>query len=331
MNKRAVILAAGRGTRMHSNRCKVLTPLIDRPVLAYVIEELQQAGVEEIVIVIGHQASRIIANFGGMKGISFAYQREQLGTGHALMQAQSIQNLDGETLVISGDSPLITSKTIRDLFELAKGKDMVVLSALVESPGSYGRIIRDKEGQFEQITEAKDCTPEQYAVKEINSGIYCFKNKLLFDALSKISNENAQREYYLTDVASILKKEGKVIEAFIVEDNEEILGINTCLDLEKAFSILQKRINTYWLEKGVQMERMDQIVIGKDVTIGQDVLIQAGTRITGQSRIEDEAEIHFGSLIHNAVISKGAVIETSTVKNCTIPPRAHIQGLREES
>lgn len=219
MNKNAIVLAAGKGTRMKSELSKLLHPIIDRPMLAYTLEAIDQAGVNRVVIINGYQAEQVEKAFPGRE---FALQEPQLGTGHAVMQAQSLKDEKGYTLVINGDGPCIQSETLNFLFDQAQGSALTLMSCIFDEGAHYGRILRDENGEFLAIREAKDCTEEEKKVNEINAGVYCFNNEDLFESLQELTSSNAQNEYYLTDLVEILKGKGKKVKAIPIEDPDEL-------------------------------------------------------------------------------------------------------------
>ena len=241
---KAVILAAGKGTRMKSELPKVLHKALGKPMVNYSIEAAKEAGAkdQDICLVVGHKAEQVKEVVGN--AVTYVTQKEQLGTGHAVKCAKEFIGDDGLTMVLCGDTPLITGKTLRKLVEnhIQEGNVITVLSAVAEDPTGYGRIIKDAEGRFVKIVEQKDATEEEQKVKEINSGMYMFNSKALSLALSELSNDNAQGEYYLTDTIEIVKEKalGKVA-AMVIEDIDEIKGVNSPEQLTEAEDILRKR------------------------------------------------------------------------------------------
>lgn len=222
----AVVLAAGQGTRMKSQRHKVLHPVCGKPMIRHVLDNLQQAGVERTLVVVGMRADQVREALG--EQTEYVYQEEQLGTGHAVMQAiPRLRGFTGTTLIGYGDTPLISAETVRALLaaHVEKQAAATVLTAVLDQPAGYGRIVRDDEGRVLRIVEEKDASAEEKAITEVNSGIYCFRNDVLLRALSQLDNRNAQGEYYLTDCLAIIRGMGLSVEAFPVDNPEEILGV----------------------------------------------------------------------------------------------------------
>lgn len=308
--RNAIIMAAGKGTRMKSTLSKVMHPIIDRPMIGYIIDALKAVHVERIMIVVGYQAQTIMEAY---PECEFALQEPQLGTGHAIMQCKALSDADGDTLIINGDGPCIQPETLARLFEANKDASLTLLTSVLDQGAHYGRIIRNEQGNVVSIVEAKDCTPEQLEVKEINAGMYCFNNKDLFDHIDSLQCENAQHEYYLTDMVKILSNLGKKVNGLVIEDRDEVMGINDCIELYHAYAWMRDKINTGWMKQGVQIVDPNRTVIGKDVQIGHDVLIYPNVEILGKTVIEDHVTILPGSFIEDAVIGQGAVIDSSKV------------------
>lgn len=241
---KAVILAAGKGTRMKSELPKVIHEALGKPMVKYSIEAAMEAGAEasDICLVVGHQAEMVEKTVGD--AVTYVLQKEQLGTGHAVKCAAEFIGNEGITMVLCGDTPLITGRTLKKLVDthIAEGNAITVLTAVLEDPAGYGRIIKDNWGKFVKIVEQKDATLEEQRVDEINSGMYIFDSAILTKALSKLTNDNAQGEYYLTDTIEIVKSEGLgEVATMIVEDADEIRGVNSPEQLKQAEEILQKR------------------------------------------------------------------------------------------
>ena len=232
----ALILAAGKGTRMKSEKAKVLHVLNGKPLLHYSIEAAKAVGAEKIVAVIGHQAETVREAFAG-SDCFFVEQNPQLGTGHAVLQAKDLlADYDGLTVILCGDVPLLKSSTIKSLVDHHVASEAVVsvLTTIPPPPHAYGRIVKDDKGNVLKIVEHKDATDEEKKIGEINTGIYCVETKFLFAALGKITNNNQQKEYYLTDIIEIAVREGRKVKALIADDYVEVMGINTLEELARA-------------------------------------------------------------------------------------------------
>lgn len=242
---KAVILAAGKGTRMKSELPKVIHEALGKPMVKYSIEAAIEAGAEpsDVCLVVGHKAE-LVRNIVG-DSVTYVLQEEQLGTGHAVKCASDFIGKEGLTMVLCGDTPLITGKTLKRLVEthIAEGNAITVLTARVDNPMGYGRIIKDNWGKFVKIVEQKDATMEEQRVDEINSGMYIFDSAILSEALSKLTNNNAQGEYYLTDTIEIVKSEGLgEVATMIIDDVNEIKGVNSPEQLKEAEDILRSRV-----------------------------------------------------------------------------------------
>ena len=232
----ALILAAGKGTRMKSDKAKVLHVLNGKPLLHYSLAAAKEAGAEKIVAVIGHQAEIVREKFAN-SGCIFVDQNPQLGTGHAVLQAKNIlADYQGLTVILCGDVPLLKAATIKSLVENHQTAKAVVsvLTTIPPPPHAYGRIVKDDKGNVLKIVEHKDATEDEKKIGEINTGIYCVDTKFLFHALGKVTNNNQQREYYLTDIVEIACREGQKVKSFIASDYVEVMGINTLEELSRA-------------------------------------------------------------------------------------------------
>ncbi|CAH0305527.1 Bifunctional protein GlmU [Peribacillus sp. Bi96] len=331
-NRYAIVLAAGQGTRMKSKLYKVLHPVCGKPMVQHVIDQVNQLQIEDIVTVIGHGAEKVQEQLGD--SCKYALQDQQLGTAHAVMQAESVlSEKSGTTLVICGDTPLIKAETMEELIALHEQSQAkaTILTAYADDPTGYGRILRSEGGLVKKIVEHKDASDEERYVKEINTGTYCFDNQALFSALKKVSNENVQGEYYLPDVIEILKQEGEIVTAFQSSDFEETLGVNDRVALSQAEQILRKRINESHMRNGVTIIDPLTTYIEADVQIGQDTVINPGACIKGKSIIGQDCLIGSNSEISNCEIGDGTEIlqsvvhESSIGSSVKIGPFAHVR------
>ena len=280
MEKYAIILAAGKGTRMKSSLPKVLHNVAGKTMLGHVLQSVNQVDMAKRIVIVGHEADKVIETL--PKGTNFVKQDEQLGTGHAVRIASDLlENEEGATLVIAGDTPLITGETLEQLFEyhVAQKATATILTALAPNPTGYGRIIRDAENCVEKIVEQKDASEEEQAIQEINTGTYIFDNKALFAALENLTTDNAQGEYYLTDVIEIFKKQGKTVTAHILEDFDESLGVNDRVALAQAEKIMRRRINHQHMVNGVTLIDPETTYIDADIEIGEETVIEPNVQI----------------------------------------------------
>ena len=238
----AVILAAGKGTRMKSDLPKVLHELSGRPLLDHVMDTSAAAGIDRMVVVVGHKAS-LVEETCNRPGIEFVLQQPQLGTGHAVQMAVPALRSGGYCVVLAGDVPLLRTKTLKRLVEgtISSGASAVVLTCVVEDAAAYGRIIKDEKGRVLKIVEAVDATAEELAVGEYNTGVFCFQTEKLIEALGNLKTDNKQGEYYLTDTVAWLVEQGQPVEAVITEDPDEVIGINTVDELAGAAAVLARR------------------------------------------------------------------------------------------
>ena len=328
----AIILAAGKGTRMKSKLYKVLHPVCGKPMVEHIMNRVVETNPEEIVTIVGHGAEMVKEQLGDRT--NYALQAEQLGTGHAVVQAESfLKGKKGTTLVISGDTPLLTTETLNNLFDYHQGKNAsaTILTAQAADPTGYGRIVRDRVGIVEKIVEQKDASIEEALIQEINTGTYCFDNELLFDALAKLDTDNAQGEYYLTDIIEILKEDGKIIAAYQTEDFHESLGVNDRIALAEANRLMRQRINRQHMQNGVTLIDPATTYIDEGVVIGSDTLIEAGVTIKGKTTIGEDCVITAASEIEDSKIGNQVTIKASTIEESIIHdgadvgPNAHLR------
>ncbi len=332
MNNYAIILAAGKGTRMQSDLPKVLHKVSGLTMLEHVYRNVVAINPQKNVTVIGHKAEMVRDILADKS--EFVLQSEQLGTGHAVMMAEEqLAGLEGQTLVIAGDTPLITGESLKNLVEFHVNHKNVatILTAKADNPFGYGRIIRNQNDEVTKIVEQKDATEFEQGIKEINTGTYVFDNKRLFEALKSINTDNAQGEYYLTDVISIFRENGEKVGAFALRDFDESLGVNDRVALATAEKVMRHRINHSHMLKGVTFQNPDSTYIDTDVDIAPDVLIEANVTLKGHTKIGSEAVLTNGTYIVDSTIGEQVVvthsmIEESIVKEgVTIGPYAHIR------
>ncbi len=331
MYKCAVILAAGEGKRMKSLKPKVLHKVCGKEMVNHVIDTMRAADLEEVNVIVGKGAEEVKAETESRK-VFYSLQDKQLGTGHAMMCARDfLQGKQGVVAVFTGDAPLIREETVRELINYQQeGKySAVILTSIVDNPKGYGRVIREGNS-VGRIVEDKDCNEEELKVKEINAGMYAFDIEDLLASLDKLTNNNAQGEYYLTDVIGILKKEGKAVGALVI-DFEETLGVNSRVELAQAEKIMRERINYKHMTNGVTIIDPANTYIDSDVEIEKDVLIYPGNVLQGKTVIKSGVVLYPNNRIEDSVIEQGAIIQSSVIlesvigENTTVGPYAYIR------
>jgi len=329
-NVKAVVLAAGRGVRMKSDRPKVLHEILGRPVIDFVLRNLRLAGVEDIVVVVGHQAEKVKA---AAPGCRFVEQKEQKGTGHALRQVEpALKGFKGDLFVVAGDAPLVGPNTLQRLLDdhRQNGRDATVLSACLDDPTGYGRVVRDKaSGRFLRFAEEVDATPEEKNIPESNSGEYVFRCPAIFEALAELKPDNAKGELYLTDALGILVSKGRPVDALRSLNPTEIYGINSRRDLVAATNYLRWKILEHHMDNGVSVVDPSTTFIEEDVTIGQDTVIQPFTVIRRGVVIGKECEVGpFAQLRAGTVLEDHAEIGNFVeVKKSRIGPHSKAKHL----
>ena len=288
---KAVILAAGQGTRMKSKLPKVVHKVLGKCMVRYAINAAKEAGATKICVVVGHGADTVKSMID--EDVVFVTQDKQLGTGHAVKCARDFIGKTGETLILFGDTPLITGATLKTLVDTHRnsGNAITVLSASIDNPTGYGRIIRDKDGQFVKSVEHKDATDEERLCKEVNSGMYVFDSGELYEALDLIKNDNAQGEYYLPDTLMIIKDKGLKVDAFVAPDAREIEGVNSRVQLAYANKVMKERINNAHMVNGVTITDPENTYIECTVTIENDVTLYPNTFLEGNTVIKSGSVI----------------------------------------
>ncbi|RED51690.1 bifunctional UDP-N-acetylglucosamine pyrophosphorylase/glucosamine-1-phosphate N-acetyltransferase [Cohnella lupini] len=332
MKKMAIVLAAGQGKRMKSKLYKVLHSVCGKPMVSHVLDAVRGASCERTVVIVGHGAEAVQSTLGD--SVEYALQAVQLGTGHAVMQAESlIADEDGVTVVICGDTPLVRKETVEAMIELhvAQGAAATILTAELADPTGYGRIVRGADNGVLRIVEHKDCTMAESAIKEINTGTYCFDNRKLFQALKQVTNSNAQGEYYLTDVIGILQLEGNGIVACLVEDSSEAIGVNDRIALGEAERLMRLRINTGHQVNGVTFIDAAHTYVEANVTIGSDTILYPGTVLRGQTSIGADCIIGPSTELTDTIVGDGSTIRQSVAEGaeleeeCNVGPFAYLR------
>ena len=328
----AVILAAGEGTRMKSSTPKVAHRVLGEPMISLVVDAARTADCERVVAVTGHGAEVVESLLGS--DVETVRQEEQLGTGHAVMCTKVVlEDFHGSLVLLSGDTPLLTAETIAGLVAMreSSGAAVTVLTTHVTDPVGYGRIVRDSGEGVAAIVEHKDLSPEQQHIDEINTGTYCFDAAVLFAHLDRLSTDNAQKEYYLTDMVSVFRSEGLLVSAMTTDDSLETLGVNSRVQLAEAGKVLQSRTNERHMLAGVTMIDPDLTWIGPDVEIARDVVLQPMTFLMGRTKIAEGASLGPNTRVTDSSIGAGAVVDSSVVvssevgSNASVGPVAYLR------
>ncbi len=331
----ALVLAAGKGTRMKSGLVKVLHELAGRPMLGWPLTAAKEAGAIQIVIVAGHQADQVQERFATDSGIRIALQEEQLGTGHAVSCAlDQLDGLTGSVLILCGDTPLLSGATLQRLTaeHLASSAAVTVLTARLDKPFGYGRIVRDADGRVRRIVEQKDASPEEQAIDEVNSGIYCMDLAFLKAHIGRLGSENSQNEYYLTDLVGIAVAEHAGCAALVTDNPDEIMGVNDRLQLAHAAGLLRQRINRQLMLTGVTLVDPEQTYVDAGVQVGADTVIWPGCVLRGQTvigcgcELENNVRITDCRIADRVHVKAGSVLEGADVGDeVSVGPMAHLR------
>jgi len=329
------VLAAGKGTRMKSVRPKVLHRVAGRPMIDYVLETARALSPRSITVVVGHQADVVQAAIKKYSDVRTVVQEPQLGTGHALLQTESaLAGARGTLILLSGDVPMLETATLRALLahHAAANASATVLTAVVDDPSGYGRIVRAEDASLARIVEDKDATPAEREINEINSGIYAFELDGLFDAIRRIGTENAQREYYLPDLAAIFRRAGCPVAALIAERADEVLGINSRSELAVVSRTMRDQKTRELMAGGVTIEDPATTYVDQDVTVGADTILRPGVTLEGTTTIGRGCEIHSGVRIVNShigdetiVLDHCVIVEARVGSGARIGPFAHLR------
>ncbi len=334
-----IILAAGKGTRMKSDLVKVLHPLLGLPMLSYPVDlSLNGIGAEKTIVVAGFQADRIREGFKDSR-ILFALQEKQLGTGHAVLQALPLLGgFTGTVLILCGDVPLVKRETLRSFVDTFQ-KGQAVLSVMtvdVENPSGYGRILHGPEGWLEKIVEEKDARKEEKTIREINTGLYCVKAPFLAEGLGEIGRENAQGEYYLTDLVEIANRKGLKCSAYPVADPVEVLGINSRVDLAIAHEALRQEKVKALMLSGVTVIDPRTTYVDQRVEVGKDTVLHPNCYLRGETKIGERCTIEPNSTISDSIVGdevlvrgNSVIVESRIEGGVSIGPFAHLRPLTE--
>tara|TARA_Y100000591_G_scaffold329472_1_gene358130 strand:+ start:1449 stop:2423 length:975 start_codon:yes stop_codon:yes gene_type:complete len=318
----AIILAAGKGSRMKSDTIKVLHQVAGKKILSYVLDAVQSCS-PHIYVVVGYQAEQVQSAFRDLP-ITFINQHKQLGTGHAVQQVIPFleKSTLKDTLILAGDCPLIKTSSLESLLTTHRNTNAAasILTTVMDNPTGYGRIIRSKDNHIEGIIEQKDCSPSQATISEINSGIYVFNTALLIENIANLQSNNNQQEYYLTDIIHILNQKGHTISGDIADDYTEIIGVNTRNDLAKINVSVYDSNNASHMEQGVTIIDPQSTFIDSDVSIGYDTIIHPFTILTGKTTIGNHCEIGPYSHLKNCSVLDNDVITHSITQTVNQNP-----------
>ncbi len=319
MKINSIVLSAGKGTRMKSEKPKVIQPVLGYEMVNHVLKALTEAGVEDNLLVVGYKKDEVLSSIDTRFSFDYAEQTEQLGTGHAvLVTKDKLADKEGITIVTSGDTPLVTSETFKSLvsFMQENESDLAVLTTTYDDPTGYGRIVRNDDQSLARIVEQKDADAETLKINEVNTGVYAFDNKKLFKYIELIDNNNAQNEYYLTDLIELFKDGSENVHAFCIKDNEQVVGVNDLVALERVNSILRTRINREHMLNGVQIINSDSTFIGPNVKIGQGTIVYPGNVLLGDCTIGEQVVLNPNNTIDNSNVGNGT----------TVGPMAYLRG-----
>lgn len=314
----AVVLAAGQGTRMKSSLPKVLHPVLGRPLVDYAVNTALDVTGSRPVLVVGHGADQVKAALG--ERAEYALQVEQLGTGHAVLQARDILlGQADQVLVWYADMPLISGAMLRRLLAQHAASDatFTLVTLVADDPRGFGRVVRGPDGNAQAVVEEVDCAPAQLAIRELNAGVYCFEAEWLWNNLPALP-VSRKGEYYLTDAVALAVSQGRTVGAFVCEEPDELLGINTRVHLAEAEAAVRQRINRRWMEAGVTIIDPATTIVEPGVEIGRDTELQPGTLLRGRTRIGSHCQLGPFTLIEDSVLGDGCVVVMSVVRNATV-------------
>ena len=322
-----IILAAGKGTRMKSNKAKVLHEVFYAPMVHHVLHATSALQATQSIVIIGHQKESVEKSLVAFP-VESVVQEEQLGTGHAVLCAEpAIKQMDGFVMILCGDTPLIRPTTLQDMVEQhrAQNSTLTVMTTILDNPTHYGRIISDNDRTVLSIVEEKDANHKQQKIKEVNAGIYCIDTSFLFTHLKKIGTDNSQSEVYLTDIVTQAVAENLPVHKFVNPASQDVLGVNSRLELSEAHHELQLRRNRALMAEGITMISPETIQVSPDSKLGRDVTIHPGVEISGKSSISTGCDIQAGAIMHDVTLGELCTIGPySCLNNCEIPDNSTI-------
>lgn len=327
--KYAIVLAAGKGTRMKSKKNKVMHEILKKPIIGHLVDSLEKTNLDELVIVTGYENEAIESYFGDR--VSYAYQSEQLGTADAVSKVEQLKGKEGSTLLLLGDCALLKPESINQIFESHQGYDLTLVSATTPNPGTSRRIVRDNQGNIDRIADYRNLSDSEQNITEISLGVFCFSNELLFKYLGEIEDDEFTDELNVIKLVNILKQNDHKIQVLKTNNIQEYLGVNDRLQLNRSTKWLQNKINLRHMENGVTIINQDNIYIGPDVTIENDVVIYPDTHIYGKTHIGSSSVITSGSWLENATIGEYTTIDASKIMNSRVDdhvqvgPHAHLR------
>ena len=325
MKLAVVILAAGQGTRMKSNLPKVLHPIAGKPMIRYALDAVCVLGADQTLVVVGMGAEQVRAAVGDEA--LFAEQAEQRGTGHAVLQARDLLRGKADTILVTyADMPLVRAATLQRLVDLHASSRAAITMLTVVSDDSmnFGRIVRNKRGRVLGIVEEADATEAQLAIRELNCGVYCFDARWMWEHLKRLKPSGKKKEYYLTDLVAMAVKERRAIESIVLDDVDEVVGINTRVHLARAERIMRGRINDALMEAGVTLIDPATTYVDTDVVIGIDTVIEPNTQIRGATRIGANCRIGPNAILRDAQIGDDCEIIASVIRECVLEERVHV-------
>lgn len=326
--KYAIVLAAGKGTRMKSNHNKVMHPILAKPMIGHVVDNLEKSAVDKIVVVCGYKRSEIESYL--KDRVDYALQDEQCGTADAVSRVTQLQG-EGSTVIVFGDCALIQPETFAKIFAVHEGHDLTIVSTKRKDPGRHSRIIRDNQGTISRIADSRDLSETESTINEINLGMYCVDNRLLFEYLKKLSDDPESNELNIIGLVEVMKKDKRDVQVYRVDEYEEFLGVNDRNELLQANKWLQNYINHKHIENGVTIVDPASTYIGPDVSIGMDSIIYPDVHIYGHSVIGEDVEIRPGSWLENAAVDKNVkldaahIIDSAAGAYTTVGPFAHLR------